>query len=187
MNRIVLGAVAALLLAAAGFFWWQARAELEKGAPPPEIVARPADVPVELPSADAHGRGAALPNAIKKTLSTAEKRFNRFDKNKDGTINRNEMLSTRVKAFQKLDTNHDNLLSFEEWAVKTANRFKEIDRNGDGIITREELNAYYGMQDAKKAERAHEKAAQCACAKGGAPAAKGRGGKPGPLEDDDDN
>jgi hypothetical protein len=116
-----------------------------------------------------------------------EKRFNRYDRNRDGTINRNEMLSTRVKAFQKLDANHDNLLSFEEWAVKTANRFKEIDRNGDGIISRDELNAYYAAQDAKKADRDARKAAECACAKPGAKSARPPKGKPGADDEEDDN
>jgi hypothetical protein len=37
MNRIALGAVSALLLAGAGFFWWQGRAEVERGAPPPDL------------------------------------------------------------------------------------------------------------------------------------------------------
>lgn len=178
MNRIVLGAVAALLLVGAGFFWWQGRAELEKGAPPPDLSASPSAAPLTLPSADPHGRGAALPTAVKKTVSKEERRFNRFDRNRDGSINRNEMLSTRVKAFQKLDVNHDNLLSFEEWAVKTSNRFKEIDRNGDGIISHAELDAYYGAQDAKKAERAKAKAV-CACGK---PGPKGK-----PSDDDDDD
>lgn len=186
MNRVVLGAVAALLLAAAGFFWWQGRAALEKGAPPPDLAQTGAQ-PLDLPSADPHGRGPALPTAVKKTMSKEEKRFNRYDRNRDGTINRNEMLSTRVKAFQKLDANHDNLLSFEEWAVKTANRFKEIDRNGDGIITRDELNAYYAAQDARKAERDARKAAECACAGPGTKPAKPPRGKPGADDEDDDN
>lgn len=182
MNRVVLGAVSALLLAGAGFFWWQGRASLERGAPPPDLAAQ-ATGDITLPEADPHGKGAALPNAVKKLMSKEEKRFNRYDRNRDGTINRNEMLSTRVKAFQKLDQNRDNLLSFEEWAVKTANRFKEVDRNGDGIISRDELNAYYAVQDAKKAERAAQKAADCACAK--APAAKGK--RPAAAPDDDED
>jgi len=167
MSRIVIGAVGALALMGAGFFWWQGRASLERAAPLPIVAGPPADSAIDLPEADAHGRGPALPNAVKKVASKEEKRFNRYDRNRDGTINRNEMLSTRVKAFQKLDMNHDNLLSFEEWAVKTANRFKEIDRNGDGILSRAELNSHYAAQDAKKAERDKLKVEQCACGKPG--------------------
>jgi hypothetical protein len=171
MNRIALGAVCALLLASAGFFWWQGRAELERGAPPPDLSGS-ANSAISLPDADPTGRGPALPSdkTRKKPKQTAEeRRFNRFDRNRDGKITRVEMLSTRVKAFQKLDTNHDNLLTFEEWAVKTSNRFKEIDRDGDGVVTPEELNAYYAAQEAAKAERAKAKAAACQCSTAPAP------------------
>ncbi|MBB3956255.1 hypothetical protein [Novosphingobium sediminicola] len=181
MGRLVIGAISALVLVSAGFFWWQGRASLDHAAPLPAVSGPPADSAIALPDADPHGRGPALPNAVKKVMSKEEKRFNRYDRNRDGSINRNEMLSTRVNAFQKLDMNHDNLLSFEEWAVKTSNRFKEIDRNGDGILSHAELNAYYAAQDAKKAERdaGRDRAkADCACGKA---APKGR-----PASDDDD-
>ena len=182
MNRTVLGAVGALLLTAAGLFWWQGRAELERGAPPPDLGAGgpKAEAPIDLPSADpSHGRGAGLPGAGKSTQGKEERRFNRYDKNRDGRVTRVEMLSTRVKAFQKLDTNHDNLLSFEEWAVKTSNRFKEIDRNGDGIVNRAEMDAYYAEKDAKAAA----KKARCQCSP--SPALRGPHGSPPPDESDD--
>jgi hypothetical protein len=155
MNRLVLGALAALLMVAAGLFWWQGRAELARGVPPPDISANaPAsDVPIALPSANPNARGSKLPRAAKTSLSKEQARFNRYDRNRDGQISRNEMLSTRVKAFQKLDTNHDNMLSFEEWAVKTSDRFKEIDSNHDGVITPAELLAYDGAVEAKKKQR----------------------------------
>ena len=156
---MVLGALAALLLAAAGLFWWQGRAEVQRGAPLPDLSAPQApELPITLPSAGAHGRGAALPRTVQSEQSKQDKRFNRYDKNKDGKLTRTEVLATRVKAFQKLDTNHDNLLSFEEWAVKTANRFSEMDANGDGTVTRAEFDAFTAAQDKKK------KARGCACA-----------------------
>ena len=63
MNRIVLGAVAALLLAGAGLFWWQGRAATEQGAPPPDLPAAEASEE-PLPFADGAGmRGAAPPEA----------------------------------------------------------------------------------------------------------------------------
>jgi hypothetical protein len=166
MNRIALGAVSALLLAGAGFFWWQGRAEVERGAPPPDLSGSHAEAPLELPTADSHGRGPGLPDLKTKKRpkqSPEERRFNRFDRNRDGKITRVEMLSTRVKAFQKLDTNHDNLLTFEEWAVKTSERFKAVDRDGDGIVSRDELNAFYAAQEAAKAQRVAAKAMQCSC------------------------
>ena len=167
MNRMVLGALAALMLAAAGFFWYQGRAELQRGAPLPDLSATgQPEVPITLPSAGAHGQGAALPSAMQSAQSKQDRRFARYDKNKDGRVTRTEVLATRVKAFQKLDTNHDNLLSFEEWAVKTSNRFTEMDANGDGIVTRAEFDAFTAAQDKKKKARA-----KCAC---GAPTAEDR-------------
>ena len=175
MNRVVLGALAALLMVSAGIFWWQGRAELQRGVPPPDATA--SDSSIALPSAGSHGRGAALPavaGAEKTRQSREDKRFNRYDKNRDGIITRNEMMATRVKAFQKLDTNHDNLLSFEEWAVKTSDRFKEMDTNGDGIVTRAEFDAWEAAHEKKKKPRW-----ACPAARG-APAedSSGEGGDP---------
>ena len=186
MNRIVVGAVAALLLVAAGLFWWQGRAEVAHGVLPPDISASgTGDGSILLPSADPnHGRGGSLPGGGRAKESDEQKRFNRYDRNRDGKISRNEMLSTRVKAFQKLDTNHDNLLSFEEWAVKTADRFRDMDANGDGIVTRQEFDAW---------QAAHpKKPKKPGCAKDEAPPEKGKSGKErgapkGDSEDGEDN
>jgi hypothetical protein len=64
MSRIVIGAVSALTLVGAGFL---------AGAPTlnmPRLCRWPAepqaDNTIALPEADPHGRGAALPNAVKK-------------------------------------------------------------------------------------------------------------------------
>lgn len=161
MSRIVLGAVAALLFVSAGMFWWQGRAAVERGAPPPDLsgAGTTEPLPIELPSAGAHARGAALPGNGKAAVSREERRFARYDRNRDGSIARVEMLSTRVKSFQKLDTNHDNLLSFEEWAVKTSSRFRQIDRNADGIVSRAELDDFYRAKEAT----AKAKRARCSC------------------------
>jgi hypothetical protein len=161
MNRMVLGAFAALLMVAAGLFWWQGRAELARAVPPPDISGNPQDgtgplagaTPIELPSANPNAHGSRLPRAARTSVSKEQARFNRYDRNRDGQISRDEMLGTRVKAFQKLDTNHDNMLSFEEWAVKTSDRFKEIDTNHDGVITPVELAAYEVGVEAKKKHR----------------------------------
>ena len=132
MNRIVLGALGALALAALGLFWLQGRAEVERGAPPP--AAEPAAAPTGLPSADVAGMvGPAPPEASE--LSREERRFFRYDRNRDRIITRHEMMSSRTDAFRKLDTDGNNLLTFEEWAIATSQRFAEADANGDGKLT----------------------------------------------------
>ena len=138
MNKIVLGGFLALLMAGIGLFWWEGRAEVERGAPPPDpdALAEASDPdPMELPTADPGDmRGPAPPEATE--LTREQRRFFRYDRNRDLTITRQEMLSTRTNAFRKLDTDGNNLLTFEEWAATTADRFDEMDGNRDG-----ELNA----------------------------------------------
>lgn len=151
MNRIVLGAFAALMLATAGLFWWQGRAETEQGAPPPElgdVGVDPQDGEIDLPDEDGAGQlGPALPEVDEE--SREERRFNRLDRNRDNLVSRNEMLSPRVAAFRKLDRDGNNLLSFEEWAVMTSNRFKGADGNGDRQLTRQEFERTKPKQAAR--------------------------------------
>ena len=139
MNRIVLGAVVALMLAGVGLFWLQGQAEVERGAPPPDPAAlgqREADG--TLPSADIAGlEGPAPPEASE--LSREERRFFRYDRNRDRKITRNEMLSTRTDAFRKLDKDGNNLLTFEEWAVATVDRFEGMDKDGNDELTQAEF------------------------------------------------
>ncbi|GGD51816.1 hypothetical protein GRI62_05845 [Erythrobacter arachoides] len=138
MNRVVLGAVAALVLVGIGLFWMQGRAEVEQAAPPPEPVVVPLEDPDALPSADpADMRGPAPPEASE--LTREQQRFFRYDRNRDLKITRNEMLSTRTNAFRALDTDGNNLLTFEEWAITTSERFAEMDGNRDNELTAAEF------------------------------------------------
>ena len=138
MNRMLIGAVAALLFVSAGLFWLQGRAEVEEGVPPPELEAELAaqqaadadGTPDALPSADVEGMvGPSPPEATE--LSREQRRFGRFDRDRDGRITRNELMSSRTKAFRKLDKDGNNLLTFEEWAVTTGDRFRKADTNHD--------------------------------------------------------
>lgn len=132
MNRIVLGALGALALLGIGLFWLQGRAEVERGAPPPAPQAEA--TPTGLPSADVAGlRGPAPPEETE--LSREERRFFRYDSNRDRIITRQEMMSSRTDGFRKLDVDGNNLLTFEEWAVTTSERFAEMDGNGDNRLT----------------------------------------------------
>lgn len=130
MNRIVLGALAALLFVSAGLFWWQGRAEIDPGEPPPapEDFAGAEITPAPLPSADISGKfGPAPPESTE--ITREQRRFWRYDRDRDGRITRNEMLSARTPTFRKLDKDGNNLLTFEEWAAATAAKFDAADRD----------------------------------------------------------
>jgi hypothetical protein len=148
MQRTILGGVLALMLAGVGMFWWQGRAAIENNAPPPPELA-PLALRDELPLADPGDmKGPAPPEVSKRTRE--QMRFDRYDRNRDNLISRNEMLSTRSEAFRKLDKDGNNLLSFEEWAVATVDKFEGADANGDGKLTREEFAVTAPKPVAKK-------------------------------------
>ncbi|MGO4166806.1 hypothetical protein [Novosphingobium sp. YAF33] len=137
MNLFVLGALAALVMVSVGLFWWQGRAAVERGAPLPQAPVS-SIAPQEMPSADlSEIDGPELPEATEQTRE--QRRFGRYDRNRDGRITRNEMLSTRVDGFRKLDQDGNNLLTFEEWAVATVTKFDGADANQDQALTPEEF------------------------------------------------
>jgi len=120
LGRVLVSVMAALLMTAGGLFWWQGRANNEPvpqllvGSPPPPAV----DV---LPEGDPDASGDAPPMPGEASPQSREqKRFGRYDRNRDGVITRVEMMGSRVKAFKALDRDNDNLLSFEEWAVVSS-------------------------------------------------------------------
>ncbi|MDN3645372.1 EF-hand domain-containing protein [Pontixanthobacter aestiaquae] len=139
MNRILLGGLLSLLMAGLGLFWWQGRAQVEEAAPPPEPAPLPADLTEpEIPVSDAGDmQGPTPPEATE--LTREQRRFYRYDRNRDQSITRNEMLSTRTDAFRKLDKDGNNLLTFEEWAVATSDRFEKADSNRDEELSPEEF------------------------------------------------
>lgn len=136
MNRMILGAIAALALVGLGLFWLQGRAAVERGAPPPSPGVQ--GTPTGLPSADINGVLGPVPPQASE-LTKEQQRFFRYDRNRDLRITRNEMLSTRTDAFRKLDTDGNNLLTFEEWAVVTVDRFGDADADGNGWLTQAEF------------------------------------------------
>ncbi len=138
MGRFIAGSISALLLASAGLFWWTGQASREQVA----VTARaePMAAVEELPEGDENATGVALPAPPSATARTREeKRFDRYDRDRDGILGRNEMLGTRVKDFRRLDVDGNNLLSFEEWAVRTVEKFDGADANKDGRLTRVEF------------------------------------------------
>lgn len=129
------GGAAVLLLMAGAFFWWQGHAT---SGPTPEAAIAPAPPPAieGLPEGDPDAVGTAPPMPGEASPQSREqKRFARYDRDRDGVISRIEMMGSRVKAFKALDKDKDNLLSFEEWAVTTSDRFGMADADGNGKLT----------------------------------------------------
>ena len=133
MKGLVLGSVATLALAGLGLFWWQGRAQVEQGAPPPLAVEAAPALPETPPVDPGDAVGPAPPEATE--LTREQRRFFRYDRNRDWRITRTEMLSTRSDAFRKLDKDGNNLLDFEEWAVATVDKFEGADADGDNELT----------------------------------------------------
>jgi Ca2+-binding EF-hand superfamily protein len=131
MNRFLLGGLAVFVMLGIGLFWWQGHAEVEAAAPSPEPTAT---APASLPSAEiGDAVGPDLPEAT--DLTREQRRFARYDRDRDGRISRNELLSTRSDAFRKLDKDGNNLLTFEEWAVASVDKFDGADADRDGYLT----------------------------------------------------
>src|SRR3546814_14209257 len=80
-----------------------------------------------------------------------ERRFNRYDKDRDEAITREEYLASRRKAFAKPDVNGDGRLSFEEWAIRTTDKVAKADADGSIAVTRAEFatTALQGKYPAK--------------------------------------
>jgi hypothetical protein len=138
MRQAILGVFVGLVFAGVGVFWYHGVAQVEELAPPPPESEEPAPAATDLPIMDpADLEGPEPPEASE--LTREQRRFYRYDRNRDGIITRNEMLSTRSDAFRKLDVDGNNLLTFEEWAVTTVERFEGADANGDDKLTPEEF------------------------------------------------
>ncbi|HEX8445484.1 MAG TPA: histidine kinase [Sphingomonas sp.] len=124
MGRFLIGAAAAMLLMTGAMFWWKSGGRAAD--PIPALVARAADdepdVPIDTP-----------PSASARTRE--EKRFGRYDKDKDGGVARAEYLASRQRAFAKLDSNGDGRLSFDEYSVKAIAKFAGADADRSGVLT----------------------------------------------------
>jgi hypothetical protein len=126
MWRFLGGVASALLLVTAGLFIWKAQANRQSLIPAMPGAAGSA-APMGL--ADLAGP----PSASEKTRE--EKRFARYDKDKNGAVGRDEYLVSRQKAYAKLDLNHDGKLSFDEYAAKAETKFASADQDKNGALT----------------------------------------------------
>jgi len=128
MWRYLAGGGAALAMVGAGVLLMDrpSTSSVLPGVPPAQAggaadTAEQADLPDTVPEASPRTR--------------EQKRFARYDKNKDGAIAREEYLASRRKAYAKLDANRDGVLSFDEWAAKSTAKFAAADADKSGSMS----------------------------------------------------
>lgn len=115
MWRFFAGVAACFLLLTGAFLIWQSPAQQGPKLPdaPP---ARAASASLFAPETRLEA-----PEASQK--SREERRFSRYDKNKDGKVQSGEYLAARQRNFEKLDADHNGALSFQEYAVSGIEKF----------------------------------------------------------------
>lgn len=132
MWRYLAGAGAGLLLIVAGMALQGMRPR-----PANTLAAMPAANAATTDDGQDAGAGPAVPEALPKTRE--QKRFNRYDKDRDGSITRDEYLASRHKAYARLDLNGDGSLSFDEWAAKAEGKFAAADKDKSGAMNASEF------------------------------------------------
>lgn len=131
MWRYLAAAGSAALLIGAAVLFWQSREGEDALPAPPAYAARDANLPV---------LGDPAPEPPEAAPATREeKRFNRYDKDRDEAITTQEYFASRQKAFLKLDTNGDGRLSFDEWAIKSREKFAKADADRSSTLNRAEF------------------------------------------------
>lgn len=133
MWRYLAGAAAGVLLVAAGM-------TLQAMRSPPAAVpltAMPAVAPEAAAAPEGQTAGPPVPEALPATRE--QKRFDRYDKDRNGSITRDEYLMARHKAFAKLDVDGNGTLSFDEWAVKAEKKFALADKDKSGAMNAAEF------------------------------------------------
>jgi EF hand len=128
MMRFIAGVASALLLVAAGLFFWRGQDETRAASPAAPTEQDAAYTLADLPAP------ASTPEKSKE-----EKRFARYDKDKNGAVSAAEYLASRRKAYAKLDVNGDGTLQFNEYAVKTVQKFGKADGDRSGGLSRVEF------------------------------------------------
>ena len=131
MWRYLAGGAAVIGLIVAGFMLFSGKARPGPVLPgqPMTQVGDPVIASDPLPD--------VAPEATERTRE--QKRFDRYDKDRDAKITREEYLVQRRKAYARLDVDGDGKLSFDEWAVKATTKFADADRDKSGAMTAPEF------------------------------------------------
>jgi hypothetical protein len=114
--RFFAGVAVCFLLMTGAFLLWQSRAEHAASGLPSAPASRSGGF-----SLFGSDQPLQAPEASEKTRE--QKRFSRYDKNKDSKVELDEYLAARRKNFDKLDLDHNGALSFQEYAAKAIDKF----------------------------------------------------------------
>lgn len=131
MWRYLAGAAAGILLVVAGMTLQAMR------SPPATTLAAMPVAAAETATPDGQTTSPAVPEALPATRE--QKRFDRYDKDRNGSVTRDEYLMARRKAFSKLDVDNNGTLSFDEWAVKAETKFALADKDKSGAMNATEF------------------------------------------------
>jgi hypothetical protein len=113
--RFLAGAAACFLLMTGAFLLWQSHAA--------ELPGLPAAPAARAANGFSFGGNGPLQAPEASPKNREEKRFSRYDKNKDGKVQADEYLAARQRNFAKLDSDRNGALSFAEYAVKGIDKF----------------------------------------------------------------
>lgn len=139
MWRFLAGVGSAMLLMTASLFVW--RAQAERGVVLPPAPTASADAPI--------GVADLAPPPVASEKTREQKRFSRYDKDKNGAVARDEYLVARQKTFAKLDLNRDGKLGFDEYAVKTTTKFAAADKDRNNVLSATEFATTRVVRKAK--------------------------------------
>lgn len=120
--------VAGVALAA----WLDAQSRQADALPAPHAASLPASLPAIPAPSDS-------PRTGERAEPGADRRFARYDRNKDGHIGQDEFLANRLRAFGKLDQNGDGRLDFAEYSAAAAKKFAAADSDHDNLLDPAEL------------------------------------------------
>jgi hypothetical protein len=115
MWRFFAGVAASFLLLTGAFLIWHSHAQ--QGPTLPDAP------PARAASASLFAPETRLQAPEASPKSREERRFSRYDKNKDGKVQAPEYLAARQRNFEKLDADHNGALSFQEYAVSGIEKF----------------------------------------------------------------
>lgn len=121
---VALGVMAVLLMGGIYLF-------IRPSAHPNAALAQAATgVPADTTAAPLVAPSSDVTREIRET-----RRFNRYDKDRDGTITRDEYFVSRRKASMRLDLDRDGKLSFDEYNARASKKFIEADASQDAKLS----------------------------------------------------